>query len=121
MSKGDALQRLGTISAVILDARLADLRRCAAEREESLAQIAGLQKPAPPASELEGAAAALADLAYQRWAEERRRELNRVLARQTAEWIDATEAARTAFGRNEAMKALAQRAALARQVPDQLS
>ena len=114
MSKDDPLARLGTISALILDGRLSELRRCAAAREESISQIAGLQQAAAPADDLEGAAAQLASLNYQRWAEGRRRELNQVLARQTAEWIDATEAARTAFGRNEALKTLGDRAAAAR-------
>lgn len=121
MSKEDPLARLGTIAAVILDGRLSELRRCAAARDESLAQIAGLQCVPVPAGDLEGAAAALAALTYQRWADERRRALNQILARQTAEWIDATEAARRAFGRDEALKTLARRADLARRAPDQLS
>ena len=119
MSKDQPLARLETIATLILDGRLSELRRCASAREESLAQIAGLQKDPAPAEDLEGAAAQLAALSYQRWAEGRRLELNQVLARQTAAWIDATDAAREAFGRNEALKTLRRRAIEAqRRLPD---
>ncbi len=117
MSKDAPLARLSTISALILDGRLSELRRCAAARDETITQIAGLQQDSAHCDEFEGAAAQLAALNYQRWAEVRRRELNQNLARQTAAWIDATEAARTAFGRNEALKTLARRATLAQRRP----
>ena len=103
----------------ILDGRLSELRRCAAARDESLAQISGLETAPAAAGDLEGTSAQLAALNYQRWAEGRRRELNQVLARQTAAWIDATDAAREAFGRNEALKTLRRRAIEAqRRLPD---
>lgn len=114
MSQDDPLRRLAALSNLILDGRLAELRRRAAARAESEAQIAGLERPQMADRNLEGAAAALAEIGYQRWADARRAELNRVLARQTAEWLEATDAARQAFGRNEALATLARRTAEAK-------
>lgn len=111
MSAQDPLQELGTLAALVLEARLADLRRHALAKAETEAQLAGLEHLPAGDPGLEGAAAALAAMAYQRWAEARRRDLNRVLARQTAEWLEAADAARLAFGRNEALETLARRAA----------
>ena len=114
MSQDDPLHRLSTLAALILEGRLADLRRRAAAKAESEAQIAGLERLPAADPGLEGAAAALAAMNYQRWADARRKDLNRVLARQTAEWLEAADAARQAFGRNEALETLARRAAEAK-------
>jgi hypothetical protein len=46
---------------------------------------------------------------YERWAEARRAEINLTLARQTAEWIEARDAARQAFGRADALRRLSDR------------
>lgn len=111
MTRDDPLHRLGRLTAVILEGALSDLRHRAAAKAESEAQIAGLDLPQHQGQGLEGAAAALATVSYQRWADARRMELNRVLARQTAEWLEATDAARRAFGRNEALATLVRNAA----------
>jgi hypothetical protein len=55
------------------------------------------------------AAAVQAGLLYERWAEARRAEINLTLARQTAEWIEARDAARQAFGRADALRRLSDR------------
>jgi hypothetical protein len=48
-------------------------------------------------------------LAYDRWADVRRSELNLVIARQTVDWMEARTQAQTAFGRVQALQGLATR------------
>lgn len=110
MTRGDpALARLTGLTALILEARLATLRRAAEARAESEALLAALNQPEAADAGLQGAAQPLAVLAYQRWADARRAEINRQIARQTAEWLEAADTARTAFGRNLALEGLARR------------
>lgn len=110
MGKADAaLTRLAGLTALILEARLAALRRAAEARAESEARLAGLNLPETGDAGLAGVAQPLAALAYQRWADARREEINRQLARQTAAWLEAADAARSAFGRNLALEQLARR------------
>jgi hypothetical protein len=59
-------------------------------------------------------------LSYNRWAEQRRAELNLVMARQTADWIEARSEAQMALGRVQALEGLATRLK-AEAVKDQLS
>ena len=87
-------------------ANMGQLQDAAEKRAQSLQQIAALDRP-EAAANLPPVAASLVALRYQAWADLRRRELNLVLARQTAEWIAAQEAARTAFGKAEALRGLA--------------
>lgn len=109
MTRADELRRLTALTRLILDARLAELRRAADARAASEARLAGLGQPAGQAAGLQGATAHLASLAYQRWADARRAEINRQLARQTAEWLEATDRARSAFGRDQVLGRLAGR------------
>jgi hypothetical protein len=51
----------------------------------------------------------LGQLVYDRWADVRRAELNLVIARQTAEMLEARSEAGTAFGRLQALQGLAKR------------
>ncbi len=102
------LRPLVEISRLMLDHRLAALTRAAAAREESKARLAGLSQP-PGTTDLPLAVAAQAGLLYERWAEARRAEINLTLARQTAEWIEARDAARQAFGRADALRRLSDR------------
>lgn len=102
--RNDPLARLDRLAGMILDLRLADLRKAALDRQQSLDHLRSLEKP--PAQDLPPIAAAQADLLYQRWADQRRAEINRLLARQTAEWLGAQDRARDAFGRAEALKGL---------------
>jgi hypothetical protein len=92
----------------MLDHKLAALTLAAAAREESKARLAGLSRPAAD-TDLPLAAAAQTSLLYERWAEARRAEINLTLARQTAEWIEARDAARQAFGRTDALRRLTDR------------
>lgn len=102
------LRPLVEISQLMLDQKLAALTRAASAREESKARLAGLSQP-PAETDLPLAAAAQAGLLYARWAEARRAEINMTLARQTAEWIEARDAARQAFGRADALRRLSDR------------
>ena len=102
------LRPLVEISQLMLDHKLAALTRAAAAREESRTRLAGLSRPLAE-TDLPLAAAAQAGLLYERWAEARRAEINLTLARQTAEWIEARDAARQAFGRADALRRLSDR------------
>lgn len=102
------LRPLVEISRLMLEYKLAALTRAAAVREESRARLAGLSRP-PAETDLPLPAAAQAGLLYERWAEARRAEINLTLARQTAEWIEARDAARQAFGRADALRRLSDR------------
>lgn len=114
------LLSLGVLADLMLDSRLSALRAAAEARGASLTRLETLNAP-PAATDLPAVAEALAGLAYQRWADARRAEINLVLARQTAEWMEARDAARLAFGRKRALQALATRLANRRKTPDQLS
>ena len=108
--KVNDLSRLKDLAGLMLDNQLAHLRKTAeakAQSEEALARLG--QQTEAQAQDLEGMAAALAGLAYQRWADARRTEINLVLARQTHDWLDARAAAQAAFGKAEALRRLAEK------------
>ncbi|MDP4034471.1 MAG: hypothetical protein Q8P60_16775 [Pseudorhodobacter sp.] len=104
MNRKTQMQRLGQLSGLILDIRLSQLHAAARARVESQARLAGLD--APQASDLPPIAAAQAGLLYERWAEVRRAEINLLLSRQTAVWLEAQTSARQAFGRSEAVQSV---------------
>jgi hypothetical protein len=108
MKDGERMAQLADLGAMILDRRLADLERAARARADSRARLAGLDLP-PAETDLPPVAAAQAGLRYQVWADARRAEINLLLARQTAEWLEAQDAARLAFGRAKALERLAGR------------
>lgn len=105
MSDAERLPRLARLAGMIRDLRLAELERAGRARAESRERLAALAL-APCASDIGAIAAAQAEVRYQAWAEARRAEINLTLARQTAEWLDAQDAARRAFGRSQAFQAL---------------
>lgn len=105
------LRRLGRLTGMMLDIRLADLQRAASLRDECATRLKGIQATTLPAEGLEGAASELAQLTYQRWVDLRREDLNRQLAQKTVDWLEAAEAARVAFGKDRALTDLALRAA----------
>ena len=105
MTKAKDLARLGQITQLLLDTKLADLRALAAKRQHSLDLLGNLNRPAVQ-TDLPIVAAHLAEVRYQSWADIRRAEINVILARQTAEMYVARDAARCAFGRNQAFQAL---------------
>jgi hypothetical protein len=105
MSEKAKLAPVLRISQLMFDAQLAELDRAAAARAQSLARLADLER-APNSMDLPFAAAERARILYGIWAEARRREINLVLARQTAEWLDARDRARRALGRLDALSKL---------------
>ncbi|MEH7828662.1 hypothetical protein [Gemmobacter denitrificans] len=103
--KGDPrLKVLADLAAMLKERSLEELRAAAARREATRERIAGLN--VPPAEDLPLVAAAQANLTYQRWADQRRRELNMQLARETVEWMGCQEDARLAFGKSEVLRKL---------------
>lgn len=103
------LRRLGELTDLILDQRLAVLRKAAEARALSEAALASLARPMHGDESLVGASSAIAALAYERWADARRAEINQHLARQTHVWMEARDAAQIAFGKAEALRRLQDR------------
>ncbi|MGL4238152.1 hypothetical protein [Tabrizicola sp.] len=108
MTKARDLARLADLAQLMLDHRLGTLRQAADAVEQSRMQLQAINAASAPA-DLPPVAAERVGLAYQRWADVRRSELNLVISRQTAEWIEARGEAGTAFGRLQALQGLAAR------------
>ena len=106
MRSKEKLQQIQSVAALLFDLRLSRLEAAARAKAESLERLAGLEVPVVANADLQGAAAELSALNYQRWADARRAEITLTLARQTAEWMEARDAARHAFGRAEALRGL---------------
>lgn len=75
------------------------------------ALIAGLDRPSRLAGE-DPILSAQVDLVYQSWADGRRAELNTILARQTAIWMESVAEARQCFGKMDALRQVATRLAV---------
>lgn len=112
MSEREKLKRLAEVSSLILQTRLLALETAARARQHSLDRLAEINAPSAPA-DLSLVAAAEVALRYQLWADQRRSEINTVLARQTAEWQEARQEAARAFGRNKVIDSLRERQRLA--------
>lgn len=110
MSGPKQLARLQSLAQMILDAQLVELRKVARARSETLAHLSDLKSPDVQMDDQMGVAEVRASLAYQRWADQRRAELNMTLARQTAQWMDRRDAARYAFGKADVLNTLAKQA-----------
>lgn len=109
MNRRAELSRLQDLASLMLDHRLAQLKKAADAKSQSEAALAALAAPSPAAEgDLEGMSAALAGLAYQRWADTRRAEINIVLAQQTHVWLEQRAAAQAAFGKADALRRLAE-------------
>lgn len=109
MTKIKDLHRLAEVAQLMLDHRLGQLRKAAAELERSRMQLAAINQAARPAEDLAPVIAGKVALTYDRWADARRSELNLVIARQTAGWMEARSDAQVAFGRVHALQGLAER------------
>lgn len=106
--KDEAKRRLRAVqdlAGMVLDARLTELSSIARAREESLARLAALDRPAKEL-DLNPLAAAEAAMRYQRWADHRRAEINEILARQSAALEEARARAAQAFGRSTVLARL---------------
>ena len=102
MSDREKLVQISQLSKLVLDSRLSTLETKARARQQSLDHLVELNRPFAP-SDLSLAVAGDVSMRYQRWADQRRSEINLTLARQTAEWIEARHDAALAFGRNQAL------------------
>jgi hypothetical protein len=105
MTKKHELARLGEISNLILDVKLAALRTAAQKRQQSLDLLANLNGTVAD-TDLTPVVAYQTTLRYQHWADVRRAEINLVLARQTADMLAAREDAGQAFGKDQALRSL---------------
>lgn len=103
------LRRLATIAALIRDARLEMVKRCAHAQGQTSQRLEDLQKKGP-AEDMDPIAMNSVRLNYEAWADARRRDLLITLARQRAELGEAEAAAREAFGRAEALRKIGARA-----------
>lgn len=108
MNRKQQIAQLQMLGQMVLDQRLHVLETAARARQESLDRLAAMV-PGPTPEDLPPIAAHQAEMRYESWAALRRREINLTLARQTAEMLQARDAAGLAFGRVEAMKALRRR------------
>jgi hypothetical protein len=108
MSRPRDLARLADLAQLMLDHRLGQLRQTVDQLEQSRMQLSAVNQAAEPA-DLDPLMSARVGLDYDRWADVRRAELNLVIARQTATWLEARGDAQTAFGRVQALKGLAGR------------
>lgn len=104
----DRITRLRSLADLLLEVRLSELQTAAAARAASLDRLADLDRTSQP-TDLPDIAAAEVELRYQRWADQRRADINLVLARQTADWIEARSAAGLAFGKAQALQGLAKK------------
>jgi hypothetical protein len=111
MSNAKSLAQLQQLAQLVLDQRLQNLRAAATQRSETLAKLESLRGHGAVNLDENGVASAIAALNYQRWAEARRFDLRHNLARETAVWLDARDAALQAFGKSHALDLLRDRAA----------
>lgn len=110
MSDIEKLKRLAQVSQVMLDTRMLSLEKAARARQASLDRLAELDRPVS-SGDLAPLTAAEVALRYALWADQRRSEINGILANQTVEWTEARQEAARAFGRNQVVQNLAGRKA----------
>jgi hypothetical protein len=102
MRDAEKLQRLKQIGALLRDTRLMELERAARARQTSLDRLAELERPAT-STDLPPVVAGEVAMRYALWADQRRTEINLVLARQTVAWVEARQEAALAFGRDQVL------------------
>ncbi len=108
MKRTAELSRLAQLAQLALDHKLGILRASADRLGQSRMQLSALNQAGPPV-DLDPMTSARVGLDYERWADTRRAELNLVIARQTAVWLEARSEAQTAFGRVQALQGLAEK------------
>lgn len=108
MKSDQDMARLLDLAQMSLDHSLGRLHSCKARLDQSRMQLSAINQSEQPV-DLEPIMATRVGLGYERWADMRRAELNTVIARQTADWLEARDAAQTAFGRVQALQALSGR------------
>lgn len=108
MNEDEKLKRLTEVAGLILDTRMMALETAARARQHSLDRLAEINRPSC-ADQLSMVAAAEVAMRYELWADQRRSEINMLLARQTAAWQEARQEAALAFGRNQVLGSLRNR------------
>jgi hypothetical protein len=108
MSRAKDLSQLADLAQLMLDHRLGTLKASSDRLEQSRMQLSALNQTAEPV-DLDPVTAVKVGLDYERWADVRRAELNLVIARQTAAWLEARGDAQTAFGRVQALRSVAEK------------
>lgn len=108
MSDKEKLKRLADVSGLLFDTKMIAVEKAARARQQSLDRLAELERPATP-TDLPPLLAAEISMHFALWADQRRSEINQVLARQSAEWAEARQEAALAFGRNQAVLKLGKR------------
>lgn len=111
MADEDRLSQLVTISGLLLDVKLSQVKAAASAKSATEKQLSALSESEMSNAQFFDIANAISQLSYQRWADGRRLDLNRTLAMQTAVWLDASDDARREFGKNQVLSKLATRAA----------
>lgn len=113
MSRAKDLSQLADLAQLMLDHRLGTLKASSDRLEQSRMQLSALNQTAEPV-DLDPVIAVKVGMDYERWADVRRAELNLVIARQTAAWLEARGDAQTAFGRVQALRAVAEKSRIRR-------
>ena len=109
MKPDPRFRRLVWASDVILDLRLTEVRSCSRLMAETKTRIEILSRDPVPDPDLPPTVSAQVAHDYRLWADKRRAEEIQVLARQTAEWLEARDRARTALGRSDVLSRLMSR------------
>ncbi len=104
------LERLRQMAGMVLDLRKASLAKAAAERTALREKLEALDR-LPDAAAMQDVTEAQRFLVYEGWAAGRRSRLNIQLARQEAIWLTGLAAARQAFGREQVLARLQEKAA----------
>jgi hypothetical protein len=105
MTKSKDLAALAQLGQLVLDHKLGALKGKSDRLEQSRMQLSAVNQAGQPA-DLDPILSSKVGLGYERWADVRRSELNLVIARQTAAWLEARGEAQTAFGRVQALQRL---------------
>jgi hypothetical protein len=114
MSRAKDLASLAVLAQLMLDHKLGTLKGTSHRLEQSRMQLSSINQPRQSA-DLDLITSSKVGLDYERWADARRSELNLVIARQTAAWLEARGEAQTAFGRVQALQKLAEKFGQGRQ------
>jgi hypothetical protein len=108
MKEAARITAIAQINELALDQRLGALKAARTAKAFTEARIAALD-----VTDFETGCSVMAtaqvELLYQTWSEERRKQLNLLLARQTVTEIEADAAARTVFSKKIALEGLAAR------------
>lgn len=108
MNGAKDLSQLARLAQLALDHKLGVLKESSERLEHSRMQLAALNQTTMSV-DLDAVTLSRVGVDYERWADSRRSELNLVISRQTAVWLEACSEAKTAFGRVQALTGLLER------------